>query len=169
MISEKEFDRDAAMLAGMVGGHLKHVDSITSDRSQPANRIDIEQFIAPLRGGPQPTANLFDPANRGYIPEQVVQTMQPDVSVSLIEPSTVTSPVNTVTLNTPAVNNPRIVTPSFMPAPSPPPSSYTELQEDIKSIKSTLLKIDSTFTKISGMLGKVFNFITEKEKIKQKE
>jgi hypothetical protein len=37
------------------------------------------------------------------------------------------------------------------------------LAEDIKTIKSTLLRIDSTFTKISGMMGKVFNFITQKE------
>jgi len=165
MISEKEFDRAAAMLAGMVGGHLKHVDSITSDRSQPANRIDIQQFIAPLQGGPQPTANPFDPANKGYIPEQLVQSMQPDISVNLVEPTPVSGyPSNSVTL------------PAIMPLPSSKvpvtlsaASSYEELEEDIKSIKSTLQRIDSTFTKIAGMMGKVFNFITEKEKFKQKE
>lgn len=158
MISEKEFDKDAALLAGIVGGHLNYVDSITSDRSQPANRIDINAFIAPLRGGPPPTANKYDPVNKGYIPEQVVQNMAPDVSVNLIDaaqpviPQQVAVPVTQVrqTITHPAGVEEK---------------ELSELKEDIKSIKCTLQKIDSTFTKIAGMLGKVFNFITEKEKL----
>lgn len=164
MITETDFDRDAAMLAGMVGGHLKHVDSVTSDRSVQANKIDINAFIAPLRGGPPPVANTYDPVNRGYIPEQLVQSMAPDISVNLIEknsptlpspipgpnggPGTYSVPTRQVTAKTPEVN------------------ITNETIEDIKTIKATLLKIDSTFSKISGMLGKVFNFIMDQEKIK---
>jgi hypothetical protein len=157
MISEKEFDRDAAMLASMVGGHLKHVDSITSDRSQPANRIDINSFIAPLKGGPPPRANTFDPVNKGYIPEQIVQNMAPDVSVSLVDKNTQPIPQSSSYASSASLPHqaPAIVS----------NSTLSELSEDIKTIKSTLLKIDATFSKISGMLGKVFNHITEKEKI----
>jgi len=160
MISEKEFDRDAAMLAGMVGGHLKHVDSITSDRSQAANRIDINNFLAPLKGGPAPVANPFDPANRGYVPEALVQSMAPDVSINIIE-------------NSPVITGPPSGSGTFTPLPFvttrdpviPVANVNTaELLEDIKSIKATLLKIDGTFSKIAGMMGKVFNFIMDKEK-----
>jgi hypothetical protein len=157
MISEREFDKDAAMLASMVGGHLRHVDSITSDRSQPANKIDIDNFIAPLRGGPPPQANPYDPANKGYLPEAVVQNMAPDISVSLVDKNIQTLPV---------------ITPSVAHKTAPVQSmaivekdALSELESDIKTIKSTLLKIDTTFSKISGMLGKVFNHITEKEKL----
>jgi hypothetical protein len=163
MISEKEFDRDAALLAGIVGGHLNYVDSITSDRSQPANRIDINSFIAPLRGGPPPVPNKYDPANKGYISEQMVQNMAPDVAINLIENIQVpTGPINGPS-GGPGTYAPPSVTRNQVSLPTD--ERTTELLEDIKSIKATLQKIDSTFTKITGMMGKVFNFITEKEKL----
>jgi len=157
MISEKEFDRDAALLAGLVGGHLNYIDKVTDNKSVPANRIQIDNFINPLRGGPPPAANYMDPVNRGYISEQQVRTMAPDISVNLID-------------STPASINPVLVPMVKIPQPSVPNvqgtevAGYKELEEDIKSIKATLQHIDNTFTKISGMLGKVFNFITEREK-----
>jgi hypothetical protein len=147
-----------------VGGHLKHVDSITSDRSQPANKIDINTFIAPLRGGPSPQANPFDPANKGYLPETLVQNMAPDVSVSLIEKNTQPLPIENLTVPLPVRGT---VAPVVSVTKTPVAlnnEELSELQSDIKTIKSTLLKIDATFSKISGMLGKVFNHITEKEK-----
>jgi hypothetical protein len=159
MISEKEFDKDAALLAGIVGGHLNYVDSITSDRSQPANRIDINSFIAPLRGGPAPTPNKYDPANKGYIPEQMVQNLAPDVAINIIEKIQVPPGPG----GGPGTYAPPQVSKSLPPLPTD--EKTVELLEDIKSIKATLQKIDSTFTKIAGMMGKVFNFITEKEKL----
>ena len=138
-------------------GHLNHVDKITSDRSQPANRIDLNSFLAPLKGGPPPTPNLFDPVNKGYIPEQMVQSMQPDINVNLVT-SPVPQPVTSLPTPQPIIE--------VKPTPSIPVNNteFKELSEDLKSIKATLLKIDGTFTKIAGMMGKVFNFITEKEK-----
>lgn len=163
MISEKEFDKDAAMLASIVGGHLNYVDSITSDRSQPANKIDLNTFLAPLRGGPPPAPNPYDPVNRGYIPEQVVQSMAPDVAVNLVDASTVSSPMpQQATVSAGQIR--QVVTQPLRVEEK----ELSELKEDIKSIKATLLKIDSTFTKIAGMMGKVFNFITEKEKLSSK-
>lgn len=157
MVSEKDFDRDAALLAGMVGGHLNYIDKITDSKSTPANRIQIDNFIRPLRGGPAPTGNPYDPANRGYISEQQVKNMQPDINVSLAPEIQTSEPVNVVA---PVHHVPQ----QTIPTTPITNSSYAEMEDDIKSIKATLQHIDATFTKIAGMMGKVFNFITEKEK-----
>ena len=42
---------EAAMLARMVGSHLSNVDQMTVERSNnPANKIVMDQFVAPLLG-----------------------------------------------------------------------------------------------------------------------
>jgi hypothetical protein len=53
---------EAAMLAKMVGSHLMGVDRLTSERtSNPANKINIENFIAPLIGKQAQPSNFIDP------------------------------------------------------------------------------------------------------------
>jgi hypothetical protein len=153
MISEKEFDRDAAMLAGIVGGHLNYIDKFTSESNVPANKIDINKFILPLRGGPPPMADPFDPINKGVIPEELVKSTAPDVSVNFITEAP-TQPMSSVVSNRVqpvAVQNVSVS------------QELLDLKDDIKSIKSTLLKIDGTFSKIAGMIGKVFNVISQQE------
>jgi hypothetical protein len=160
MISEKEFDKDAAMLAGLVGGHLNYVDKMSDSHHQvPSNRININAFIDSIRSGVPVRPDRYDPANSGYIPEETVQAQVPlsvpDIPIQLVEANVQQPVAPSSTL--PVIKN-------IQPVASVATPTQDELIQDIKSIKATLLKIDSTFTKISGMLGKVFNHITEKEK-----
>jgi hypothetical protein len=160
MISEKEFGKDVLGVAALVNSQLNLVDKLTTDTSYQANKINLETFIAPLRGGPSPRANQYDPVNKGYIPEELVKSMHPDVGVNLIQHEQTTVPNDYYTQQ--RVFQP--VTPSVTPTVASA-KTYDTLEEDIKSIKSLLQRIDSTFTKIAGMTGKVFNYITEKEKL----
>lgn len=159
MIPEKEFDKDAAMLAGLVGGHLNYVDKMSdSGRQVPSNRININAFIDSIRSGTPVRPDRYDPINSGYIPEEMVRAQVPDIPIQLIEANTQT-PVAPQPIKN-SQPTPSVTTPVVQATVS----TQDELIQDIKSIKATLQKIDSTFTKISGMLGKVFNHITEKEK-----
>jgi hypothetical protein len=128
---------EAAMLAKMVGSELNKVDGLTIEKGpHPANKIDINRFIAPIKSG-QPLQNE---ANMGYMPEAMVQKMVPDN----------TSPgltVGTIIPSSQQVQN-------FESIPS----------EDIKIIKSHLERINSNLTKLTGMFGKIFCNILEKEK-----
>lgn len=158
MISEKEFDKEILGLAGLVNSQLNLIDRLTTDTSNTANKINLDTFIAPLKGGPSPKADLYNPANKGYIPEEVVRSMHPDVGINLIQ--------QTPEVSLPFVQPQQTVSPYIQPQATVSTTKlYDTLEEDIKSIKSLLQKIDATFTKIAGMTGKVFNFITEKEKL----
>jgi hypothetical protein len=158
MISEKEFDRDVLGVAALVNSQLNLVDKLTTDTSYQANKINLETFIAPLKGGPPPRADLYNPANKGYIPEEVVRSLHPDVGINLIQQTQEVSlsPVHHQQTPLPYIQPQAVVSTA---------KTYDTLEEDIKSIKSLLQRIDATFTKIAGMTGKVFNFITEKEKL----
>ena len=152
-------DRDLLMLAGLVNNHLNQVDKNTdrggTNPMAQANKLDVESLASTSRG---PSRNL---ANLGYISEEEVRSLVPDPEVSFHQAGMppFTQPTN---------HQPEQAqhTSPVIPAQIPVNESYKELADDIKSIKCTLLKIDSTFTKISGMLGKVFNHITSKESVK---
>lgn len=74
----REDHLEAAKLAKAVSSQLNMIDRFSTERRDlPANRIDINKFIAQVV---QPNANVVN-NNRGYIPEDMVQKMVPDNSV----------------------------------------------------------------------------------------
>lgn len=73
----REDHLEAAKLAKAISSQLNMIDNFSTERRDvPANRIDINKFIAKVV---QPNANIRD-NNRGYIPEEMVQKMVPDTS-----------------------------------------------------------------------------------------
>lgn len=134
---------NAAMLAKMVGVEMQKVDGLTVERgSNPANKIDINRFIAPIKGGsPQ---HIPNEANMGYVPESMVQTLIPD---------------------TPTNNTPPITVGLVQPVQQPVQQlNVAASNEDLKSIKSLLERINSNLTKLTGMFGKIYCTTLEKEK-----
>jgi hypothetical protein len=149
-------DKDLLMFAAMANGELNRVDKLMVGKNSAEgsiNKLDINSLV---RG--QRTIIQNSEAFQGYVPETLVQQMVPDTSsAATFNPD----PVN--------ISITEMQQPTQLPAAVSLPISKVSapelesLAEDIKTIKSTLLRIDSTFTKISGMMGKVFNFITQKE------
>lgn len=131
---------NAAILAKMVGSEMQKVDGLTVERgSNPANKIDINRFIAPIRGNRQ----VPNQANMGYVPESIVQKMVPDTSLN-------NAPPVTVGVVTPA--QPQLVQQSSIS------------NDDIKAIKGHLERISGNLTKLTGMFGKIYCNILEKDK-----
>lgn len=88
MTREQEEALEAAKLAAMVGSELKKVDSLSTERSNlPANRIDINQFIAKVKGQPVHQHQQFQPNPFGgpspYVSEDRVQQMIPDAPITV--------------------------------------------------------------------------------------
>ena len=159
MNQEKEFDKEAAMLAAMTGGMLNNIDK-TTDRSGgalPANRIDVNSFINTFKYGGTNRPNYHDPVNRGYVPEDLVQSLVPDTS-------TFSKTQNIeVTLSPTSVHTPVIAsTPVLVEPVKVSPPITNKMEEDIASIKSLMERINGNLTKISGMMGKVFCSLNEK-------
>lgn len=74
----REDHLEAAKLAKAVSSQLNMIDRFSTERRDlPANRIDINKFIAQVV---QPNSNVVN-NNRGYIPEDMVQKMVPDNSI----------------------------------------------------------------------------------------
>ena len=143
-------DQDVLMLTGMVNGSLNNIEKMMETKNSvggPINKLNLQQIIH-NKGSSSPV-NLNNPA---YFSEDVVKRMVPDVSL-LSTPPVAENPVTVNIQQPPVIKTPEVV-----------PEQKIELLEDIKTIKSTLLRIDANFTKISGMLGKVFNHITQKDK-----
>jgi hypothetical protein len=149
-------DKDLLMFAAMANGELNRVDKLMVGKNSAEgsiNKLDINSLV---RG--QRTIIQNSEAFQGYVPETLVQQMVPDTSsAATFNPD----PVNvSITEMQQPVAQPAAVSLPISKVSAP---ELESLAEDIKTIKSTLLRIDSTFTKISGMMGKVFNFITQKE------
>lgn len=165
MISEKEFDKEAAMLAAAIGGQLNMIDrmSESNGRGMQANRVDVNSFINAYRNGGSAGANPNDPANRGYVSEQMVQSMVPDTTM-FSKPDLTQIPQVSVELKnhipSPTVNQmmPQAPTQAVQLSPS-------KLEEEIAAIKSLLERMNGHLSKMSGMFGKIFCNITEKEKL----
>lgn len=159
-------DRDLLMFAAMTTGELNRVDKLMETKNSAEGSINKMNINALIQGSGTNLAVKNNPAFQGYIPEEVVRRMAPDTSSSA---QLFQDPVNVSITDVPS-QSPAIALQATVPTavasrviPQVSNTEMTELAEDIKTIKSTLLRIDSTFTKISGMLGKVFNFITQKE------
>jgi hypothetical protein len=160
MNQEKEFDKEAAMLAALTGGMLNNIDKST-DRSggaMPANRIDVNSFINTFKHGGAARTNYNDQANRGYVPEDLVQSLVPDTS-------TFSKPQNievTLSPSLPALNLSASQTTISAPIEPLKPQITNKMEEDIEAIKCLMERISGNLTKISGMMGKVFCSLNEK-------
>jgi hypothetical protein len=134
-----EFDEDlaTAMMAKMAGVTLTEVDRNTIQQSSagPATKIDPLSFIRSVQAGKQQQQlQTADEANR------LAEQLYP------LPPSEfVPSPVNV---------------PQQAPVPVNVPPTVNN--EDLKAIKSQLERVNATLTKMSGMLGKVFEGLVKK-------
>jgi len=78
MNPSREDHLEAAKLAKSISSQLNMIDRFSTERRDlPANRIDINKFIAQVV---QPNSIVAN-NNRGYIPEDMVQKMVPDNSL----------------------------------------------------------------------------------------
>jgi hypothetical protein len=88
---------EAAKLAALVGGQLKQVDSLTTERqSMPANKINMQNFVAKVRNPHARVSGFIPETPHGFappVPEDVVQQMVPDISVNSSLPPTRNEPI----------------------------------------------------------------------------
>jgi len=132
---------EVAKLAAAVGGQLKTIDQFTTERrSNPANRININNFIAKVKNpnaSIKPASYLTDTSG-GFAPappEEYIQMQVPDTSIgSLPSVIDVTPKLQTVPVTT-------------APHPEPKHSNITDLE-----ISSTLKSIDKTLVDMLSLL-----------------
>jgi hypothetical protein len=164
---------EVGKLAGLVSGQLHAVDKSTTNHNShggPANKININSFINSIKSNSLPSTTLSSnhPTifSQAYVDEAQVQMMEPDVSRFSVKLENLpeASHQNISFQNPHSQPENREFQKINTPASIPTGVDFSEVVDDIKSIKSTLNSINSTFTKISGMMGKVFNYITEKER-----
>jgi len=158
---------EAAKLAAMVGGQMKMVDQFTTHRtSNPANKIDINSFVAKVKNPNvriKPASYLTDtPA--GYAPpppEEYVQSQVPDIQPSFIptaasfatESTQLPQAVSTIL---PSVTSPNIQTLRTETKTSSIIDGFKEdknvtllTRSDVDSIRNSLKNIDKS---LQGML-----------------
>jgi len=74
----REEHLEAAKLAKLVGSQLNLIDNFHLERSNvPANRININNFIAQVT---DPNGRQHVNNSSGYVPEELVQKMVPDIA-----------------------------------------------------------------------------------------
>jgi hypothetical protein len=156
---------EAAMLARLVGSHLHSVDSMMTERSNnPANKIDMHKFVAPITGQTVNSNELVSGVTPAMLKavqdaERLAMQSVPDTSIGSslapIDPTPVHAPI-----------------PQQIPVQAPVPQQTKQIsvdegvltKEDVLAIRSQLERVNATLTKMSGMLGKVFANFTEKNK-----
>ena len=147
---QKEEALEVAMLAKEVGSHLLGVDQLTVERSNsggPANKINMQNFVAPLLGGHtrnQNTEQLSDPriemAYRG-LNELALQSI-PDVG-------------NVAPNNNSFTSIPQIPQQNFIQQPQLKQSVETVLtRSDIDSIRNSLKGIDKSVAALLNYMKK---------------
>ena len=159
---------EVAKLAAAVGGQLKNIDQYTTERtSNPANKININNFIAKIKNpnasfGP---AKYLTDAPLGFAappPEDYIQQLVPELP-SLIPQQIPLQPLAQLTETpvpnlTPIQNTLPTAVPTILPTMSTPQETqkspkkqndFNLTRGDIDSIKNSLKNIDKT---LSGML-----------------
>jgi hypothetical protein len=145
---------EAAKLAAMVGGQLRTIDQYATSRgsSPPANKINIDSFVAQVKGRKAPPARYLTEVPAGFaepLPEDYVQNQVPDVISNY--PQNQTIPVAMVD-NIP-------VNLKLHPMPQMPQNSELILSKnetsiltrsDVDSIRNSLKNIDKS---LSGLLN----------------
>ena len=147
---------EAAKLASMIGSQLKAVDRLAIDRpNMPANRININEFVASVTNPNFSPSNKFDNTPFGYakpLPEEIIQQMVPDAVPAYKPPENVQLPepikvapiqenINTVQHNT------SVQQPQKQQKEKPVHTTqYSNLENDIGSIKNSLKNISKTLS-----------------------
>lgn len=89
---------EAAKLAALVGGQLKQVDTLTTERrAMPANKINMQNFVAKVKNPHAKVSNFIPETPHGFAPpvsEDIVQQMVPDISVNSVAPQTQVDPID---------------------------------------------------------------------------
>ena len=177
-MNEREEAFEVAKLAAMVGGQMKLVDRMTTERmSAPANKINIHDFINKVKNPNASFPVYTPPTPAGFAPpvdESYVQSMFPDVvptyksptEQNAIQPPTLpeTNLVNEIKPPVGSVNLPHIV----KPKQETPKMQFREdikpflTRSDVDSIRNSLKGIDKS---LAGML----KFLQENSKPKANE
>ena len=160
MNHQQEEALEAAKLAAMVGSQLRAVDQMTVERhSTPANRIDINKFVAQVKG--QPTnQNMYQPNNFGvkspYLSEDEVQRLAPEpprfVPPTTQELASQMIPIPQATLAAPVNTSPNIV--------ASLPTITNDVSSSIKNIEESLEKIGNS---LNSLLELVHNKLNQNE------
>lgn len=154
-------DQEVLMLAGMVNGKLNNIDHMMVEKSNvagPINKLNLPALIG--KGSNNSTHN---PAYQGYVSEDVVRNMVPDVSNNSISPVKIELAQQASALIQPAPSA------NVSPIQVERTLSPNKLELELIAIKSLLERINGNLTKMSGMLGKVFCSFTEKEKLNKQD
>jgi hypothetical protein len=159
MITEKELNTEAALLAASVAGQLNNIDKMMDGSRGNANRINLNAFINAAKTGGNYLSNHSDPANQGYVPENLVQNLIPDNS--LFSKSSSKIPEDVVV----QINSEKKQT--TLPLDKSSPADPSKIEAELVVIRSLLEKINNNLSKMSGMIGKVFCIFTDKEKNNQ--
>jgi len=144
---------EAAMLARMVGSHLHGVDSMTVERSSnQANKIDMQKFVAPILGQQVTSSGQGTPVSPAML--KAIQDSERQALADVPDPTEYNALFSPPSNVTPVVGSVNIV--------QQEPVKFTN--EDMVAIRSQLERVNATLTKMSGMLGKVFNTFNEKNR-----
>lgn len=160
----KEDALEVAKMAAFAGSQLKVIDNFTSERtSYPANKIDINRFIASvkdprLQHAPAAYLNQYPQGFAPPPPEEYIQSVEPDKSIGSL-PST-NPPLQQVDVSLPVA--PPI---GLHPIPSneqPKPEKLKTItlqdsiltKSDIDSIKNSLKNINNSLKGIVEVLKK---------------
>lgn len=156
MNPSREDHLEAAKLAKAVSSQLNMIDRFSTERRDlPANRIDINKFIAQVV---QPEANIVK-NNRGYIPEDMVQKMVPDNSI-FSNPQNL--PQN--------VNIPQPPQQQNNEVPEPIPAQQQPIQQVSNSTKYHLSEVKSdTLERIATAIEKYVDCYVKYHTIEDKE
>jgi hypothetical protein len=154
---------EAAMLAKMVGSHMAGIDQMTVEkRNSPANKINMQQFVAPLLGkqvNNQSDGMFVDPKMQKAVRDAEIMALQqvPDPTdnssaLPIAEPL--------------PVQNTSFPIPPLHPVPQLPIQQVAShiSNEDMEIIKDQLEKINTNLTKMTGMFGKIFANLTSNKK-----
>lgn len=134
----------AATIAKIFGSELKKVDENTIAQSStgPATKIDPMSFITAIQDQRRSEQQrMIEESNR--LAEQL-HPLPPDQFTPSATPPPIPQPA--------AVQQQPVITKDV----------YALTKEDVQSIRSQLERINSTLTKMSGMLGKVFENFNRK-------
>jgi hypothetical protein len=160
---EQEDALEAAKLAAFVGSQLNAVDQLFTDRNNiPANKIDINQFVAKVKN---PNANI-QPASyltnipRGFAAppsEDQIRQMVPDHVSALpsVAPQAQEIPVSLPVAVAPIENKQPTITPLGSPKTKATPKAVEQTlltRSDIDSIRNSLKGIDKSLSNMLDLL-----------------
>lgn len=145
----REDNLEAAKLAKLIGSQLNLIDSFHTDRKNiPANRIDINKFIAQVT---DPNGRQYVGNSSGYVPEELVQKLVPDIT-----------PQNQP-IEQPIVNNPTVQTQPIVQTEAPRQVQEPKQEFKVSSIleeSNALNKIADSLESIAESYSKYVDYIT---------